>query len=84
MSLDDSAGIFQGLMQACKDGKAEQVLEVYLAIKEAGANDLLSGNRIQDLFKAEYQKGWSQERKKEFAAKYIKAFGEFLKRIAKD
>lgn len=84
MTLDDSAGIFQGLMQACKDGKAEQVLDVYLAIKDAGALDLLSGNRIQDLFKAEYQKGWPVARKKEFTKKYIDAFGDFLKRIAKD
>lgn len=84
MTIDDSAGIFTGLIQACEDGKAEQVLDVYIAIKDAKADDLLSGNRIQDLFKAKYQKGWDSKRKKAFQEKYLKAFGEFLRKVNKN
>lgn len=81
MTVDDSVGIFQGLIEMAKHGKVSEVLDVYIAIKEAGANELLSGNRIQDVFKAEYLRGKSQKEIAEIQKKYLTNFGEFLKKV---
>lgn len=84
MTVDDSVGIFQGLIDIAKHGRVSEVLDVYIAIKEAGADELLSGNRIQDVFKASYMKGKSPKEIAAIQKKYLDNFGEFLKKVNKN
>lgn len=80
MDVDDSAAIFQSLIETAKAGKPLEALNVYLAIKRAGAYNLLSGNRINDIYKSEYTKGLSREERKEFQQKYTEAFSDLLRK----
>lgn len=81
MTLDDSVGIFQGLIQVAKEGRIDEVLDVYIEIKNQGANELLSGNRIQDVFKAQYLQKVPRDKVPAIQKKYIENFGDFLKKV---
>lgn len=83
MTIDDSTGVFIGLMEAAKSGKFEQVMNVYIEIKNQGALELLSGNRIQDLFKAEYMPK-NPKKRKELMEFYRKEFGGFLRQVGRN
>lgn len=83
MTIDDSTGVFIGLMEAAKSGKFEQVMNVYIEIKKQGALELLSGNRIQDLFKAEYMPK-NPKKRKELMELYRKEFGSFLRQVGRN
>lgn len=83
MTIDDSTGVFIGLMEAAKSGKFEQVMNVYIEIKNQGALELLSGNRIQDLFKAEYMPK-NPKKRKELMELYRKEFGGFLRQVGRN
>jgi hypothetical protein len=80
MTINDSDGIFINLIEAAKNGRIKEVLNVYVAISHAGAKDLLSGNRIKDIFKHEYFKGYSAEETKEMTQIYLHEFKDIMKK----
>lgn len=84
MSIDESSGIFQALLEQADSGKLDKVLDVFIAIKNSGANNLLSGNRIQDIYKNKYLKKLPNDMRTQVTNKYLDAFGDFLKEIAKN
>lgn len=83
MSIDDSSGVFDALLEEAKHGKADIVLRVYVTIWEAGAKNLLSGNRIQDIYNAEYITQLPKSKQEWFTNQYIATFGDFLKELNK-
>lgn len=80
MTINDSDGIFINLIEAAKNGRIKEVLNVYVAISHAGAKDLLSGNRIKDIFKHEYFKGYSAEETKKMTQIYLHEFKDIMKK----
>ena len=83
MTINDTEGIFINLIDAAKHGRIKEVLDVYVAIKDAGAYDLLSGARINSVFKYEYFKGYSAEERKEMTEKYLNNFKDLMKKSTK-
>lgn len=83
MDVDDSAAIFQSLIETAKAGRPLEALEVYLAIQRAGAYNLLSGNRIKDIYKVEYTRNLTAEQRREFQEKYKQAFKGLLQDSAR-
>lgn len=82
ISIDESAGIFRALIEEAANGRLDQVLEVFISIKIAGAENLLSGNRLQDIYKAEYLNKLPLATRKKVKQRYLEYFGDFLTKIA--
>lgn len=82
-TIDDSASIFNALIELAKTGKFEEALKVYISIYESGALELLSGNRVNDLYKADYLSKYPREKQAELSKTYIKYFGAMMKKAHK-
>jgi hypothetical protein len=82
ISIDESAGIFRALIEEAANGRLDQVLEVFISIKIVGAENLLSGNRLQDIYKAEYLNKLPLATRKKVKQRYLEYFGDFLTKIA--
>lgn len=77
MDVNDSAGIFQGLIENAAAGRLIDVFKVYLEIN-GRAKNLLSGNRVHDIYKADYMKYLSKEDRAWFMKAYREAFDDML------
>ena len=83
LSVNDTEGIFMGLIDLAKSGHFKEVLNVYFEIAHQNAFDLLSGARLNEVWKAENMKGLSREEKLELTNAYKENFGPLMKRASR-
>lgn len=71
--------LFNGLVEAAKNGHWLEAIKVYFAIAESGQLDLLSVTRIHDIWQAEYMKGVPSDELEKIRKTYLHYFGDILK-----
>lgn len=77
-SINSTVPLFRGLIRVSKEGRWTEAIKVYFAIAEAGQLDLLSGNRIHDIWQAEYMKGVPSDEFEKIRKTYLHYFKDML------
>lgn len=55
-TVEDTEQLFNGLVDSAKNGRWVEAINVYFAIAKSGNMNLITGQRLMDIWKAEYMR----------------------------